>query len=59
MEDIKEKLLTAIQDGALDAVEVVEQLLMYIDADIVQDIIEKEGWDEVCGIGMSDSDEEY
>lgn len=59
MEDIKEKLLTAIQDGALDAAEVVEQLLMYIDADIVQDIIEKEGWDEVCGIGMSDSDEEY
>lgn len=59
MEDIKEKLLTAVQDGALDAAEVVEQLLMYIDADIVQDIIEKEGWDEVCGIGMSDSDEEY
>ena len=59
MEDTKEKLLTAVQDGALDAAEVVEQLLMYLDADTVQDIIEKEGWDEACGIGMSDSDEEY
>ena len=59
MEDIKEKLLTAVQDGALDAAEVVEQLLMYIDSDNVQDIVEKEGWDEACGIGMSDSDEEY
>ena len=43
MDDIKEKLLTATQDGAIDAAEVVEQLLMYIDADTVQDIIEKEG----------------
>ena len=43
MDDIKEKLLTAAQDGALDAAEVVEQLLMYIDADTVQDIVEKEG----------------
>ena len=48
MEDIKEKLLTATQDGMLDATEVIEQLLMYIDADTVQDIVEKEGWDDNC-----------
>jgi hypothetical protein len=59
MDDIKEKLLTATQDGMLDATEVIEQLLMYIDADTVQDIVEKEGWDEACGIGLSDSDEDY
>jgi hypothetical protein len=59
MEDIKEKLLTATQDGAIDAAEVVEKLLMYIDEDTVQEIIDSEGWDEACGIGLSDSDEEY
>lgn len=59
MDDIKEKLLTATQDGAIDAAEVVEQLLMYIDSDTVQDIIEKEGWDEACGIGLSETDEDY
>ena len=50
MEDIKEKLLTATQDGAIDAAEVVEKLLMYIDEDTVQEIIDSEGWDEACGM---------
>ena len=59
MENIKEKLLNAVQDGALDAVEVVDKLLMYLDDDTIQDIIDSEGWDEACGIGLSDSDEEY
>lgn len=59
MDDIKEKLLNAVRDGALDAGEVVEQLLNHIDEDTVQDIVEKEGWDEELGIGLSDSDEEY
>lgn len=59
MDDIKEKLLNAVRDGALDAGEVVEQLLNHIDEDTVQDIVEKEGWDEACGIGLSESDEEY
>lgn len=59
MDDIKEKLLNAVRDGALDAGEVVEQLLNHIDEDTVQDIVEKEGWDEACGIGLSDSDEDY
>ena len=58
MEDIKEKLLTAVQDGAIDAAEVVEKLLLYIDADSVQDIIDNEGWDEACGIGLSDESED-
>lgn len=59
MDDIKEKLLNAVRDGALDAGEVVEQLLNHIDEDTVQDIVEKEGWDEELGIGLSDSDEDY
>ena len=59
MDDIKEKLLNAVRDCALDAGEVVEQLLNHIDEDTVQDIVEKEGWDEACGIGLSDSDEDY
>ena len=59
MDDIKEKLLNAVRDGALDAGEVVEQLLNHIDEDTVQDIVEKEGWDEACGIGLSETDEEY
>lgn len=59
MDDIKEKLLNAVRDGALDAGEVVEQLLNHIDEDTVQDIVEKEGWDEELGIGLSESDEEY
>jgi hypothetical protein len=58
MEDIKEKLLTAVQDGAIDAGAVVETLLLYIDEDTVQDIIYKEGWDEACGIGLSDESED-
>lgn len=58
MEDIKEKLLTAVQDGAIDAGAVVETLLLYIDDDTVQDIIDKEGWDEACGIGLSDESED-
>lgn len=59
MDDIKEKLLNAVLDGALDAGEVVEQLLNHIDEDTVQDIVEKEGWDEELGISLSDSDEDY
>lgn len=60
MEDIKEKLLTAVQDGAIDGADVVEKLLAYIDGDTVQDIVDSEGWDEACGIGMSEtSDDEY
>lgn len=59
MDDIKEKLLNAVRDGALDAGEVVEQLLNHIDEDTVQDIVEKEGWDEACGIGLSETDEDY
>lgn len=58
MEDIKEKLITAVQDGAIDAGAVVETLLLYIDEDTVQDIIDKEGWDEACGIGLSDESED-
>ena len=58
MEDIKEKLLTAVQDGAIDAGAVVETLLLYIDEDTVQDIIDKEGWDEAWGIGLSDESED-
>lgn len=60
MEDIKEKLLIAVQDGAIDGADVVEKLLAYIDGDTVQDIVESEGWDEACGIGISEtSDDEY
>ena len=40
--------------------DVVEKLLAYIDGDTVQDIVDSEGWDEACGIGISDSsDDEY
>ena len=60
MEDIKEKLLIAVQDGAIDGADVVEKLLACIDGDTVQDIVESEGWDEACGIGISESsDDEY
>ncbi len=60
MDDIKEKLLIAVQDGAIDGADVVEKLLAYIDGDTVQDIVESEGWDEACGIGISESsDDEY
>lgn len=60
MEDIKEKLLIAVQDGAIDGADVVEKLLAYIDGDTVQDIVESEGWDDACGIGISESsDDEY
>lgn len=58
MENIKEKLLNAVQDGALDAVEVVDKLLMYLDDDTIQDIIDNEGWDEACGIGISEESED-
>ena len=60
MEDIKEKLLIAVQDGAIDGADVVEKLLAYIYGDTVQDIVDSEGWDEACGIGISESsDDEY
>ena len=60
MENIKEKLLIAVQDGAIDGAVVVEKLLAYIDGDTVQDIVDSEGWDEACGIGISESsDDEY
>lgn len=60
MDNIKEKLLIAVQDGALDATEVVDKLLMYLEDDTVQDIIDNEGWDEACGISLSDnSDDDF
>ena len=60
MDDIKEKLLIAVQDGALDGADVVERLLCYLDEDTIQEIIDGEGWDEACGLSNSDtSDEDY
>lgn len=61
MDNIKEKLLTAVQDGSLDGADVVDVLLNYLEEDTVSDIIENEGWEEACGIGMRDNpdDEEY
>ena len=61
MENIKEKLLTAVQDGAIDGAEVVDILLNYLDEDTIQDIIQNEGWEEACGIsyGESITEEDY
>jgi len=59
MDDIKEKLLTAVQDGSLDGADVVDVLLNYLEEDTVSDIIENEGWDEACGLGeMTESDDD-
>lgn len=60
MNDYKEKLLNAVQDGVLDATEVVEKLLSYVDEDSIEELIEDEGWEEYCGIRnleVSDEDE--
>ena len=55
MDDIKEKLMNAVNDGLLDSNEVVEKLLEYIDEDDVARIIDNEGWD----IGQSTYNEDY
>lgn len=59
MGDIKEKLINAVNDGALDAESVVEVLLNYIDEDTVQDIVDKEDWRSSLGELDDNSDEEY
>jgi len=45
MNDYKEKLLEAVQDGVIDAAEVVEKLLSYIDEDSIAELVDNEGWD--------------
>ena len=59
MGDIKEKLINAVNDGALDAENVVEVLLNDIDEDTVQDIVDKEDWRSSLGELEDNSDEEY
>lgn len=53
MNDYKEKLLEAVQDGVIDAAEVVEKLLSYIDEDSIAELVDNEGWD----IGIRNFDE--
>jgi hypothetical protein len=45
MNDYKEKLLEAVQDGVIDAAEVVEKLLSYVDEDSIAELVDSEGWD--------------
>ena len=45
MNDYKEKLLEAVQDGIIDAAEVVEKLLSYVDEDSIAELVDSEGWD--------------
>ena len=60
MDDIKEKLINAVNDGALDAESVVEVLLNYIDEDTVQDIVDKEDWRSSLGeLEDTNPDDEY
>ena len=59
MGDIKEKLINAVNDGALDAESVVEVLLNYIDEDTVQDIVDKEDWRSSPGELDDNSEDEY
>ena len=60
MGDIKEKLINAVNDGALDAESVVEVLLNYIDEDTVQDIVDKEDWRSSLGeLEDTNPDDEY
>lgn len=60
MGDIKEKLINAVNDGALDAETVVEVLLNYIDEDTVQDIVDKEDWRSSLGeLEDTNPDDEY
>lgn len=60
MGDIKEKLINAVNDGALDAENVVEVLLNYIDEDTVQDIVDKEDWRSSLGeLEDTNTDDEY
>jgi hypothetical protein len=59
MGDIKEKLINAVNDGALDAESVVEVLLNYIDEDTVQDIVDKEDWRSSLGELEDNSEDEY
>lgn len=53
MNDYKEKLLEAVQDGVIDAAEVVEKLLSYVDEDSIAELVDTEGWD----IGIRNFDE--
>lgn len=53
MNDYKEKLLEAVQDGIIDAAEVVEKLLSYVDEDSIAELVDNEGWD----IGIRNFDE--
>lgn len=53
MNDYKEKLLEAVQDGVIDAAEVVEKLLSYVDEDSIAELVDSEGWD----IGIRNFDE--
>lgn len=53
MNDYKEKLLEAVQDGVIDAAEVVEKLLSYVDEDSIAELVDNEGWD----IGIRNFDE--
>lgn len=58
MDDIKEKLLLAIEDGALDSTEVLSKLIEYSDDDTIMDMIEGEGWQDTCGIGIQEIDDD-
>ena len=53
MNDYKEKLLEAVQDGVIDAAEVVKKLLSYVDEDSIAELVDNEGWD----IGIRNFDE--
>ena len=59
MGDIKEKLINAVNDGALDAESVVEALLNDMDEETVQDIVDKEDWRSSLGELEDNSDDEY
>lgn len=55
MNDYKDKLLEAVQDGSLDAYEVLEAILNYGDGeDLAQGVIEDNQWEEACGIRVLD-----
>lgn len=50
MDNIKDKLLQAINDGLIDSIDVVDKLLLYIDDNDLQNILEDNNWDELCGM---------
>lgn len=57
MDNIKERLLNAVEDGTIDGVELVDILLNYITNETVSDIIENQGWQEECGLNMADTED--